>query len=210
MSHKDAPPEPTSIPHPCQECRSDRLLNRRTLLKSVLGTGVGLHLLQRAAQAADDPKKMRPQVGDLLVFSVGDRQGQVISPQDIPTGGPPVIAYAMEPSTKTVRDGSRLNRILLAHLAVADFTETTRPATADGIVGYSAICTHTGCDVVGWKSETKELLCPCHTSAFDAKDRARVVGGPAPRALPLLPLRLADGQLTVAGPFSGRVGADQK
>lgn len=210
MSQNDAHSEPVPVPYPCQECRSSRLLNRRTLLKSVLGAGVSLHLAGLATNAADDPKKMRPQIGDLLVFSLGDRQGQVITPQDIPVGGPPVIAYAMEPSTQTVRDGSRLNRVLLVHLPVADFAESTRPATADGIVGYSAVCTHTGCDVVGWKSDTKELLCPCHASAFDPKDRARVLGGPASRALPLLPLQLADGKLTVAGPFSGRVGTDQK
>ena len=210
MSQKDTQSEPVPVLHSCQECRPSRLFNRRTLLKSVLGTGVGLQLVRCAAYAADDPKKMRPQVGDLLVFSLGDRQGQVITPQDIPVGGPPVIAYAMESSTQIVRDGSRLNRVLLVHLTPADFTEATRPATADGIVGYSAICTHTGCDVVGWKSDTKELLCPCHASAFDPKDRARVRGGPALRALPLLPLQLADGKLIVAGPFSGRVGADQK
>lgn len=210
MPQKDAQSQAVSVPQPCQECPSSRLLSRRTLLKSALGTGVGLHLLHRAVSAGDDPKKMRPQIGDLLAFSVGDRQGQVINPRDIPVGGPPVSAYAMEPSTQAMRDGSRLNRILLVHLTATDFAETTRPATADGIVGYSAVCTHTGCDVIGWRSDTKELLCPCHASAFDAKDRARVVGGPAPRALPLLPLQLADGKLTVAGPFSGRVGADQK
>lgn len=210
MSQKDAQSEPVRLPQSCQACDTSRLVNRRTVLKSILGTGVGLQLVHRAAYAADDPKKMRPQVGDLLVFSLGDRQGQVLTPRDIPIGGPPVIAYAMEPGTQIVRDGSRLNRVLLVHLTAADFAESTRPATADGIVGYSAVCTHTGCDVVGWKSDTKELLCPCHASAFDPKDRARVLGGPAPRALPLLPLQLADGKLTVAGPFSGRVGADQK
>jgi len=210
MSYRNDQSEPVPLLDPCQECRTSRLLNRRTLLKSVLGAGVSLHFTGLATHAADDPKKMRPQVGDLLVFSFGDRQGQVITPQDIPAGGPPIIAYAMEPGTQTVRDGSRLNRVLLVHLAPADFTEATRPATADGIVGYSAVCTHTGCDVVGWQSNTRELLCPCHSSAFDPKDRARVRGGPAPRALPLLPLQLADGKLTVAGPFSGRVGADQK
>jgi rieske iron-sulfur protein len=210
MSYKNDRSEPVPLLDPCQECRTSRPLNRRTLLKSVLGAGVSLHLTGLVTHAADDPKKMRPQVGDLLVFSLGDRQGQVITPQDIPVGGPPIIAYAMEPGTQTVRDGSRLNRVLLVHLTPADFTEATRPATADGIVGYSAVCTHTGCDVVGWQSNTKELLCPCHASAFDSKDRARVRGGPAPRALPLLPLQLADGKLIVAGPFSGRVGADQK
>ena len=210
MSQRDGQSESVPLPQSCQACRSVRLLNRRTLLKSILGAGVSLHLAGLATNAADDPKKLRPQVGDLLVFSLGDRQGQIISSQDIPVGGPPVSAYPMEPGTQTVRDGSRLNRILLVHLAPVDFTESTLSATADGIVGYSAVCTHTGCDVVGWKSDTKELLCPCHSSAFDPKDRARVVGGPAPRALPLLPLQLAEGKLTVAGPFSGRVGADQK
>jgi rieske iron-sulfur protein len=194
----------------CEHCPASHLLSRRTLLKSALGIGLGLPFLGFAAYAADDPKKMRPQVGDLFVFSFGDRQGQIVTPQDVPAGGPPVIAYSMDPGTRAVRDGSRLNRVLLVRLAPADFTEPTRAATADGVVGYSAVCTHTGCDIVGWKSETKELLCPCHASAFDPRDRARVVGGPAPRALPLLPLRLVDGKLTVAGPFSGRVGADQK
>lgn len=210
MSQKDTHSDPVPTPPACQECRSSRLLNRRALLKSVLGAGVGLQLIRHTVYAADDPKKMRPQGGDLLVFSLGDRQGQVITPQDIPIGGPPANAYAMEPTTQTVRDGSRLNRILLVHLTPTDFAESTRPATADGMVGYSAVCTHTGCDVVGWNKDTKELLCPCHTSAFDAKDRARVLGGPAPRALPLLPLQLANGKLTVAGPFSARVGAEQK
>jgi rieske iron-sulfur protein len=205
--HQSEQSEPVS---PCEHCLTSHLLSRRALLKSTLGVGLSFPFLAFAAHAADDPKKMRPQVGDLLVFSLGDRQGQVIAPQDIPVGGSPVVAYAMEPGTQTVRDGSRLNRVLLAHLTVADFTEATRPATADGIVGYSAVCTHTGCDVVGWKSDTKELLCPCHSSVFDPKDRARVLSGPAPRPLPLLPLQIADGKLTVAGPFSGRVGADQK
>ena len=46
--------------------------------------------------------------------------------------------------------------------------------------------------------------------AFDPKDRARIQGGPAPKPLPALPLRLADGKLTVAGPFTGKVGGKKK
>jgi Rieske Fe-S protein len=210
MPYSENQSEQSEFISPCEQCLASSLLSRRTILKSALGIGLGFPFLSFAAHAADDPKKMRPQVGDLFVFSFGGRQGQIITPQDIPAGGPPVIAYTMDPGTRTVRDGSRLNRVLLVRLTPADFTEPTRAATADGVAGYSAVCTHTGCDIVGWKSETKELLCPCHASAFDPRDRARVLGGPAPRALPLLPLRLVDGKLTVAGPFSGRVGADQK
>jgi rieske iron-sulfur protein len=210
MPYSENQSERSTFVHPCEQCLASHFLSRRTMLKSALGIGLSFPFLSFAAHAADDPKKMRPQVGDLFVFSLGDRQGQVITPQDIPVGGPPIIVYPMDPSTQTIRDGSRLNRVLLVRLTPAEFTEPTRAATADGIVGYSAVCTHTGCDIVGWKSETKELLCPCHASAFDPRDRARVLGGPASRALPLLPLQLADGKLTVARPFSGRVGADQK
>jgi len=34
-----------------------------------------------------------------------------------------------------------------------------------------------------------------------------VMGGPAPRRLPALPVKVVDGQLVVAGVFTGRVGA---
>ena len=37
---------------------------------------------------------------------------------------------------------------------------------------------------------------------------ASVIDGPAPRPLPALPLRIADGQLVVAGPFTARVTFD--
>lgn len=35
-------------------------------------------------------------MGDVCVFSLGDRQGQILTPQDLPVGGPPVIAYPMD------------------------------------------------------------------------------------------------------------------
>ncbi len=149
-------------------------------------------------------------MGDVFVFSFGDRQGHLITLQDLSMGGPPVIAYPMDPGTQTVRDGSRLNQVLLVRFAQEELTEPTRAIAAEGIVGYSAVCTHTGCNVSGWKDETKHLVCPCHASTFDPKDRARVVNGPAPRPLAVLPLQLVGGKVTVAGSFSGRVGAEQK
>jgi Rieske Fe-S protein len=169
-----------------------------------------LSFSEQLAHAQTDPKKSRPQVGDQFVFALGDRQGQPITVQDVPLGGAPVTAYAKDPTTQVVRDGSRLNRVLLVHLPQDTLTEETRAIAAEGIVGYSAVCTHTGCDVVGWEGETQHLICPCHTSTFDAKDRARVVSGPAPKPLAVLPLQITDGKLTVAGLFVGRVGAAQK
>jgi Rieske Fe-S protein len=187
-----------------------RLLSRRAVLKSTLGVGVGLQFIGRAVGAADDLRRARPQTDDFLVFSLGSRQGQIITLQDLSPGGPPVVAYPMEPQTRTVRDGSRLNQVLLVRFTQEELTEQTRAGAAEGIVGYSAVCTHTGCDVSGWKAEAKYFICSCHASAFNPKDRARVMGGPAPRPLAALPVRVVDGRVTVAGPFSGRVGAIQK
>ena len=194
----------------CEQCASPAV-SRRHLLKSALGFGVTLTLLEQAVEAQQtDPQKTRPQAGDQLVFAVGDRQGQLITRQDISVGGPVVTAYPKDPTTQHIRDGSRLNRVLLVGLAPEVLTAQTRALAAEGIVGYSAVCTHTGCDVVGWDTSQQQLICPCHNSTFDAKDRARVVSGPAPKPLPILPLQIADGKIIVAGLFSGRVGAEQK
>jgi rieske iron-sulfur protein len=210
VPRSDDQPEKTGVATPCEGGVALRPLNRRAVLKSVLGVGLGFRLVGPAVGAMEDPRRARPQARDFLVFSPGDRQGQLITPQDLPLGGPPLIAYPMDPETRTVRDGSRLNQVLLVRFVQEELAEQTRAAAAEGIVGYSAVCTHTGCDVSGWEGETKHFVCSCHASAFDPKDRARVVGGPAPRPLATLPLRLADGKVTVAGSFSGRVGAGQK
>ncbi|MGE0822570.1 MAG: ubiquinol-cytochrome c reductase iron-sulfur subunit [Candidatus Binatia bacterium] len=196
---------PQKTPHPTLSG-----VSRRTVLCAALGAGLALHLSERPATAQNDPKKSRPQAGDQLVFSTGDRKGQPITGTDLPVGGPPIVAYPVDPATHTIRDGSRLNRVLLVRLATNALTDQTRTAAADGIVGYSAVCTHTGCDVSGWQSDSQHFVCPCHTSTFNPKDRARVVSGPAPKPLAILPLQLVKGTVTVAGPFAGRVGAQQQ
>jgi rieske iron-sulfur protein len=80
---------------------------------------------------------------------------------------------------------------------------------ADGILGFSATCTHQQCPVAEWLSELQLFQCPCHQSRFDPKHGAQVVGGQAPRPLPRLPLVIANDALQVAGPFIGRVGGQQ-
>lgn len=210
MSRSDCHPHQTRITNLVKKWVVQCPLSRRSLLKSALGIGLSLQFTELAAGTSEDLRRARPQVGDWLVFSLGERQGQFITPQDLPLEGPPVIAYPMDPGTQTVRDGSRLNAVLLVRFAQEELSELTRAVAAEGIVGYSAICTHAGCDVSGWKGESKCLVCPCHVSTFDPKDRARIVSGPAPRPLAALPLQLMDGKVTVAGSFSGRVGAVQQ
>jgi rieske iron-sulfur protein len=145
----------------------------------------------------------RAKVGDLFVPI--DGQG-VIEPRDVPLGGPPIFAWPMEPATRIVRNGSRLNKVLLLRLDPAMLDDVTREHAADGVVAYTAICPHTGCDVTDWLAEPKLLECPCHMSQYNPRADGALVAGPAPRALPALPLKIADGKLMVAKPFTSRVG----
>ena len=85
----------------------------------------------------------------------------------------------------------------------------TRTRAADGVVAYTSICTHTGCDIDDWLADEHLLSCPCHFSTFDPKDGARVVDGPAPRMLPALPLKIVEGKLVVAKPFTAPVGFEK-
>jgi Rieske Fe-S protein len=178
--------------------------DRRALLKATLG--LGLFFRTFSVAAADDSKIARPQSGDRFVFPFGDRAGQVIKPEDLPLGGPQQLAYPMDPQTKVIRDGSLFNQVALVRLDPAQLSTETTEYAADGVVAYSAICTHQACPVSMWKADAKMLFCSCHATQFDPKDRARVVDGPAPRRLPVLPLRIVAGTLTAAGGFIGAVG----
>jgi rieske iron-sulfur protein len=179
---------------------------RRTVLKGALALGIGLTIPGVAvALAAEDDKQARPRKGDRLVFAYGDRAGQVIRPEDLVRGGPQLLAFPMDPASKVVRDGTLLNQVALVRLDPGQLTDETRAQAAEGVVAYSAVCTHQGCPISMWHATSKTLFCSCHASRFDPADRARVVDGPAPRRLPMLPLEAGDG-VTVAGEFSGRVG----
>jgi Rieske Fe-S protein len=186
---------------------------RRFLLASVLAAGAGL-AAGRSARAQDDPGgDERPQKDDLLVVSEGPNAGQIVKPSDLTLGGPPVHAWPKDPKTAVVRDGSRLNEIIVMRFDPAELDDDTRARSADGIVAYSAICTHAGCPVTAWvKGETSDnnvLKCMCHNSEYDARASAQVVFGPAPRRLAALPLAISGDSLVVAAPFAGKVGAQQ-
>ncbi len=179
--------------------------DRRTILKSALALGLGVRGLDVLHAQADDPRKARPQEGDRFVFAFGPRQGQTIRAADVPLASEQLICYAMDAASGAVRDGSRLNQVLLLRFDPQSLAPETREASADGVVAYSGVCTHTGCDIEDWSEETEFLVCGCHDSEFDPRYRAEVISGPAPRRLPSLPLRLEDGVLVAAGGFSARI-----
>lgn len=177
--------------------------DRRTVLQSA--AVAVLAWMTPVSSSAQDARSARPAAGDLLV-KVGDTSLTPLTPEDIPLAATPLIAWAVSPGDQTVRNGSRLNRVLLVRLDPDGLSEKTRSLAADGVVAYSAICTHTGCDIGTWLDQEQVLYCECHESKFDPRDNARVTDGPAPRSLPALPLKVVDGRLVVSGPFTSKVG----
>ncbi|MFC7474747.1 ubiquinol-cytochrome c reductase iron-sulfur subunit [Dankookia sp. GCM10030260] len=169
----------------------------------------GLPAADAAAQAADAAARARPEPGDRLVLAAGENDTTPIRLSDVEVGGRPLLAWAMRPDNGMVRSGSRLNQILLVRLDPGEMDEATRKRSAEGVVAYSAICTHQQCPVSEWMPERNALHCPCHGSEFDPRHAGRVVGGPALRPLAALPVRVEGDLLVVGGRFIGRVGAPQ-
>jgi rieske iron-sulfur protein len=182
----------------------DDKTGRRDVLK--VGVGLGIQVgLAGALTGQGTPASVRPKEGDRLV-KTNDSSATPLTPADIPLGERQTMAWAVDPVDNTVRSGSRLNRVLLVSLDPSKLSTDTKARAADGVLAYTAICTHTGCDVSEWFKEDQTLFCPCHDSKYDPKDGAKVLDGPAPRPLPALPLKIVDGKLVVAKGFTSTVG----
>ncbi len=162
------------------------------------------------AQPSDATARARPEPGDRLVLATADNETRPIRLGDLEIGGKPLLAWAMQPDSGTVRSGSRLNQVLLIRLNVDGLDVETRQRSAEGVVAYSAVCTHQQCPVSEWMPERHALHCPCHGSEFDPGRSGRVVGGPALRPLAALPVRLEGDLVVVGGRFIGRLGAPQQ
>ncbi len=115
--------------------------------------------------------------------------------------------------------GSRMTVFPETHPSVADaptllvrheesaYSEPTNLAfTVAGYAAYSKVCTHAGCMVAEVESDGT-LVCPCHFAKYDPTSGAEVVDGPAPRALPQLPITLSsDGFLMATANFEAEIG----
>jgi rieske iron-sulfur protein len=173
-------------------------VGRRNVLLGGLGLGL-VAAIEPAAHAQADAAAMRPKPGDLLVRD-GDASKTPMTPDDIVIEAKPLIAWAMDPGDRTVRSASRFNRLVVGRVGPGD----------SDVFAHTVICTHDGCDVTDWIADERLLQCPCHYSKFDPRDSGRVSGGPAPRALPQLPLVVTDGKLVVSGPFTSKVGFESQ
>jgi len=141
--------------------------------------------------------------GDLLV-RVDDTSLIPITPDDVPFDGSALLVWPL--SGNSAKDGTPLNKIVVARINPASMSDATRARAVDDVVAYSAICTHSGCEVDPSLGESQTLYCSCHGSTFDPRDSGMAIGGPAPRGLPAVPLKLVDGRLVVGGGFTTMPG----
>lgn len=143
--------------------------------------------------------------GDRLVEDDADGTAKPLRVSDL-TPGKPLLAYPFDAAAGVIRSDSRLNKVVLMRFAEADLSAEVKARAAGGVLAFSAICTHQGCEVKTWVAKDKLLICFCHSSKFLLLDGGNVASGPAPRPLPSLPLSLDGDQLVIAGSFSAPVG----
>lgn len=147
----------------------------------------------------------KPAPGDRLVEDDAESAPVPLRVADLKLGKP-LLAFPFDVAKGEVRNDSRLNKIVLMRFAENEMSAETQARSAGGVLAFSAICTHQGCDVKTWLSKEKALVCFCHASKFVLLDAGSVAGGPAPRPLPFLPLALEGDQLVIAGAFSTTPG----
>ena len=196
---------PPSIEQADQQC-APLCSGRRSVIKITAAVLAGLNVDLTQALASV-PADLRPQRGDKLVLAGSEGAPKALKLDDIKPGAKPVHAFPFDAASGTVRDGSRFNKVLLVRLDASSLDEDTRKRSAGGVLAFSAVCTHEGCDVTEWVDKEKALLCFCHFSKFSPLESGRVLAGPATRSLPFLPLTANGGELSVAGPFSAPPGA---
>lgn len=113
------------------------------------------------------------------------RQAEVWTPigkvADVPIGQPQELEY-----TNTSKDGWRTTSTKKAVWVVKRADEVP--------TAFSPLCPHLGCGF-RWDAPTRQFHCPCHGSVFD--ETGKVVAGPAPRPLDVLPTKVENGQLLV-------------
>jgi menaquinol-cytochrome c reductase iron-sulfur subunit len=147
---------------------------RRTLFSRIIGIASGLISLGLAIPLAS------------YVISPALKRREAswveVAPTDrLQTGKPIELEYA-----STVKDGWRTVTAKKAVWVVKQ--------PAGGIVVFSPLCPHLGCGF-RWEAGDHTFKCPCHGSVYDVN--GKVLAGPAPRSLDVLPSKVEQGTLSV-------------
>lgn len=193
---------------PCGCACGDHDPGRRSVLTGALALAALAPLAALADGEETGRRDSKPQVGDKLAYMIGERKDHEVKPSEIEVGAAPTLAYPLDPATGKVLV-SRAGLLTLVKLKPAELQPSSLKNAADGIVAFSALCTHYGCPITTLHPSRTQIVCNCHGSVFNAADRGVVTNGPATRRLAMLPLAIKDGVLVVAGKFDGPLGPPQ-
>jgi len=179
---------------------------RRDVLKSacaLAGAAAAVSLGETLPAFAAEQNGI-PQVGDVFVFTDGPKRDQVVMVADIAGDAPPLTVQAKAPSG-SIREGDNCT-VLLYRGDPSKIPADLKVDTADGVMAYSAVCTHLGCMLSDWDAATKNFLCPCHDALFDPLKGGANTGGATARTLPHFPIKSEAGKIVVKEPPNGYVG----
>jgi rieske iron-sulfur protein len=188
---------------------------RRDLLKSTcalagaaaLGTVGGSVNAFAAGGRGTQPQPVgAPERHDLLVYTDGPKKGQDVMTADIVADAPAILVQAKDPATGKVRESEKATVLLYKTSTPDKIRADIRGDTWNGIIAYSALCTHQGCDPLGWDAESKQLLCPCHQGKFDPLQGGVNTAGPKARDIPQIPVKDDDGKLIVSDAIMSWIG----
>ncbi|MFV0476316.1 MAG: ubiquinol-cytochrome c reductase iron-sulfur subunit [Parahaliea sp.] len=166
----------------------------------------GIERPESDKEAVSPAVELPPQIGDRLTYTSKRRKGEIIRLEDIPLADKQIMAVPMDKKNGIVRDASKYNWIMLQRFEAGELGGNTQARAPQGIVGYSAICTHMGCIVSSWDRRRQGYMCPCHQTVFDPRHSGDILYGPAPRRLPSIPIHVEDGELVIAGDFDQTPG----
>lgn len=183
-------------------------MQRRNFFKACAGLSIAAVDItaNKAVAKPKSPEKTRPQVGDYLVHDYVDEGIKPILVSELVLGEEQIMAFPQDSNSKVVRNGSRFNKVMVMKLNPKELDEDTLSNSVNGVVAYSAICTHQGCDVNSYLKDSKEFFCFCHLSRFDPHKAGAVTNGPAQRKLAMLPLEQVGDQLIVRKKFTRKPG----
>lgn len=180
-------------------------VQRRLLLKASGASVAACCAMQASPASANASEGGEPMAkGDWLVPAKGTETAP-LKADDIKAGTKPLLVFPFDLKEKKARTESRLNKLILVRLDPAEMSDEVKARSANGVVAYSAVCTHQGCDVTEYVRAEKLLMCFCHFSKFNPAD-GTVATGPAVKSLPFVPLAEKDGLLVIAGGFSNKPG----
>jgi len=186
--------EATSQPESACATNTDR---RRVI--SIMATGLVSPIALTPGSAHAQP------AAQLMVDASAEADFKPLRPDDIQMMKP-ILAFPFDAETGTPKKESRLNKMVVIRLPEEKMTPETRARSVAGVVAYSSICTHQGCDVKTWMPKESVLACYCHASKFDLFDGAKVVAGPASSALRAIPLALNGEFLSIAANLPPKAG----